>query len=144
MKNGQKCYEDRSIRIWVNKNGSRYKVFSYDYDDKTQAPRIDEEKLISEIPEGKYNLYSTDMHVILNVHDSEVEGEYDFIAGSHVGRWVKLYGRADNGLQLHLRQRNATNENDCGFMDGTFDGKTFKGEYDLDDNCVKFEVYVNE
>lgn len=144
MSNGRKCYEERSVRIWVKKDGSRYKVFSYDYDDKTQAPRHEEEKIISEIPEGKYNLSCADMHVILNVHDSEVEGEYYFHGGSYMSTSVKLYGRADNGLQLHLRQWNAINEEDLGYMDGTFDGKTFKGEYDKEGYRVQFEVFVNE
>lgn len=142
--NGQKYYEDRSIRVYVAMSDGRYKVVSYDYDENTQAPRNDEEKLISEIPEGKYHLSCADMHVILNVHDSVVEGEYYFHAGSSMSTSVKLYGEADNGLQLHLRQWNAVNEEDLGYMDGTFDGKTFKGEYDKEGYRRSFEVYVNE
>lgn len=142
--NGQKYYEDRSIRVYVAMSDGRYKVVSYDYDESTQAPRNDEEKLISEIPEGKYHLSCADMHMILNVHNSEVEGEYYFHAGSYMSTSVKLYGNADNGLQLHLRQWNAVNEEDLGYMDGTFNGKTFKGEYDKDGRRTSFEVYVNE
>lgn len=144
MSGGQQFYENRSIRICVGMHNGRYKIVSYDYDEKTQAPRHDEKKLISEIPEGKYNLSCADMHVILNVHDSEVEGEYYFHGGSYMSTSVKLYGRADNGLQLHLRQWNAINEEDLGYMDGTFDGKTFKGEYDKEGYRVQFEVFVNE
>ena len=144
LSNGKKCYENRQIKVWVKKDEGRYKVFAYDYYDKTQAPRYDEEKRISEIPEGQYHLSSADMHVILKVHDSIVEGEYYFRAGSSVSTSVKLYGEADNGLQLHLRQWNAINEKDLGYMDGTFDGKTFKGEYDKDGYRAKFEVYYNE
>ena len=142
MSEGQKKYEDRSVRLYVAKSDGNYKITTYQYNDNSEAPRNDEERMISEIPEGNYNLSLADMHMILKVHDSVVEGEYYFKAGSSQSLSVRLHGKADNGLKLHLKQTSEVGGNDLGYMDGTFDGKTFKGEYDKDGYRHNFEVYV--
>lgn len=142
MSEGQKKYEDRSVRLYVAKSDGNYKITTYQYNDNSEAPRNDEARMISEIPEGNYNLSLADMHMILKVHDSVVEGEYYFKAGSSQSLSVRLHGKADNGLKLHLKQTSEVGENDLGYMDGTFDGKTFKGEYDKDGYRHNFEVYV--
>lgn len=142
MSEGQKKYEDRSVRLYVAKSDGNYKITTYQYNDNSEAPRNDEERMISEIPEGNYNLSLADMRMILHVHDSIVEGEYYFKAGSSQSLSVMLHGKADNGLKLHLKQTSEVGGNDLGYMDGTFDGKTFKGEYDKDGYRHNFEVYV--
>lgn len=142
MNNGEKKYEDRSIRLYVGKVDGQYKITNYTYEDKSQAPRNDEEKRITEIPEGEYHLWCADMHMTLVVYDKIVEGEYYFQAGSTMSTSIKLNGRADNGLKLHLSQTSKVNGEDKGYMDGTFDGKTFKGEYDKDGYRHDFEIYV--
>lgn len=142
MLDGQKQYEDRSVRLYVAMSDGEYKITTYDYNGNTNAPRNDEERMINEIPEGDYNLSLADMRMILHVHDAIVEGEYYFQAGSKVSTSTKFEGKADNGLKLHLRQWNSVNKNDLGYIDGTFDGKTFKGEYDKDGYRHNFEVYV--
>lgn len=142
MNNGEKKYEDRSIRLYVGKVDGQYKITSYNYEDKSQAPRNDQEKRITEIPEGKYNLSLADMHMVLEVYDSNVEGFYYFQAGSNVSTAIKFAGKADNGLKLHLRQWSDVSGDDLGYIDGTFDGKTFKGEYDKDGYRHDFEIYI--
>ena len=142
MNNGEKKYEDRSIRLYVGKVDGQYKITNYTYEDKSQAPRNDEEKRITEIPEGEYHLWCADMHMTLVVYDKIVEGEYYFQAGSTMSTSIKLNGRADNGLKLHLSQTSKVNGEDKGYMDGIFDGKTFKGEYDKDGYRHDFEIYV--
>ena len=142
MNSGEKKYEDRSIRLYVGKVDGQYKITNYTYEDKSQAPRNDEEKRITEIPEGEYHLWCADMHMTLVVYDKIVEGEYYFQAGSTMSTSIKLNGRADNGLKLHLSQTSKVNGEDKGYMDGTFDGKTFKGEYDKDGYRHDFEIYV--
>lgn len=143
INNGQKEYENSSVRIYVAKNNGRYKVVLYEYYDNSKAPRNDKDKLISVIPEGKYNLTLGSMHMILEVYDSIVKGEYYFQAGSSRDLSVELYGRVNNGLKLHLSQTAEVSRKNLGFMDGVFDGKTFKGEYDKDGYRENFEVYVN-
>ena len=142
--NGMKKYEERSIRLYVEGNNGQYKIVAYNYDDKSQAPRYDKDKRISVVPEGKYNLSLGNMHVVLSIYDSKVEGEYYFKAGSSVGISINLSGKANNGLKLHLSQTNSVSGESMGFMDGTFDGKTFKGNYDKDGYKEDFEVYVEE
>ena len=142
--NGMKKYEERSIRLYVEGNNGQYKIVAYSYDDKSQAPRYDNDKRINVVPEGKYNLSLGNMHVVLSIYDSMVEGEYYFKAGSSVGFSINLSGKANNGLKLHLSQTNSVSGESMGFMDGTFDGKTFKGKYDKDGYKEDFEVYVEE
>jgi len=142
MLDGQKQYEDRSIRLYVIKEDGIYKIFSYNYNGDTKAPRHDEDKVINEIPEGKYNLSLADMHMFIEVRDSMVKGYYYFQAGSSSGGGAHFSGKADNGLKLHLNQWDAGGK-DLGYIDGTFDGKTFKGEYDTENGYRRnFEIYV--
>lgn len=139
MSDGQKQYEDRSIRLYVEMEGGVYKITTYIYDDNTKAPRHDEEKLICKIPEGKYNLSFADLEMVMEVHDSIVKGYYH----SSETTIIKFAGKADNGLKLHLNQWSDVSRKDLGYIDGTFDGKTFKGEYDTEDGYRrKFQVYV--
>lgn len=142
MDNGIKKYEEREIRLYVGKVGDRYKISCYDYNDESQASRHDEDKRINRIPEGKYNLWLADMHMFIEVHDSIVEGYYYFKAGTSQTTNIDFEGKADNGLKLHLKQWSVSGK-DLGYIDGTFDGKTFKGECDTDKGYRKeFELYV--
>lgn len=142
ISDGQKQYEDRSIRLYVDMRDGAYKITTYVFDDKTQAPRHDYEKLIKEIPEGKYTLWLADRHMFIEVHDSIVEGYYYYKAGTSQTTNIDFEGKADNGLKLHLKQWSVSGK-DLGYIDGTFDGKTFKGECDTEDGYRKeFVVYV--
>ena len=99
-------------------------------------------RLIKEIPEGKYNLSLADMHMVMEVHDSIVEGYYYFKAGTSQTTNIDFAGKADNGLELHLNQRSVSGK-DLGYIKGTFDGKTFKGTYDTEDGrWNEFVLYV--
>lgn len=142
ISDGQRQHEDRSIRLYVDMRDGAYKITTYVFDDKTQAPRHDYEKLIKEIPEGKYNLSLADMHMVMEVHDSIVEGYYYFKAGTSQTTNIDFAGKADNGLELHLNQRSVSGK-DLGYIKGTFDGKTFKGTYDTEDGrWNEFVLYV--
>ena len=142
MDNGIKKYEERGIRLYVEKVRDRYKISFYDYNDESQASRHDEDKRINRIPEGKYTLWLADMHMFIEVHDSIVEGYYYFKAGTSQTTNIDFAGKADNGLNLHLKQWSVSGK-DLGYIDGTFDGKTFKGECDTDKGYRKeFELYV--
>lgn len=142
MDNGIKKYEERGIRLYVEKVRDRYKISFYDYNDESQASRHDEDKRINRIPEGKYTLWLADMHMFIEVHDSIVEGYYYFKAGTSQTTNIDFAGKADNGLKLHLKQWSVSGK-DLGYIDGTFDGKTFKGECDTDKGYRKeFELYV--
>lgn len=139
--NGEKKYEERSIRLFVEKKNGKYLISGYIYDAKTKAPRHDQDMRISEIREGEYRLSFGSMYMTLIVHDGIVEGKYYFHSGSSLSTTTLLRGSV-NGLKLHLKQTCEVNGDDMGSMDGTFDGKTFKGEYDKDGMRHSFEVYV--